>query len=149
MQPPLRHPPPFVLTVGRDPAWSLINAGLAGMAAAALLLALAMHWGAQVGWAAPAVPLLMSLWWHWSGPADGHLRWDGQAWQLQAQPDDEIAVCVKVALDFDSWLLLRLVGPGRRSALAPHYLALSRRRHAAQWPLLRATLYAEQAPKHA
>lgn len=144
MQPSLRHPPPFLLTVGRDPAWSLLNAGLAGLGAAAFLLALALHWGTIVWWAAPLMPLMAILWWRWSAPHERRLRWDGQAWQLLAQSDDEIAVRVAPALDFDAWLLLRLGSPDWRSVVVPRYLALSRKQHAGQWSLLRATLYAER-----
>lgn len=145
MQPLLRHPPPFLLTPGRDLAWSLLNAGFAGTGAAVLLLALSQHWGAAIWWATPVVPLMAALWWRWAGPRERRLRWDGQAWQLQIdRAGDETALCVAPALDFDSWLLLRLSAPGWRTALAPRYLALSRSRHGAEWALLRATLYAER-----
>ncbi|MDI4632484.1 hypothetical protein J7U46_05460 [Pelomonas sp. V22] len=149
MQPLLRHPPSFLLTPGRDPAWSLLNAGCAGMGAAALLLALSLHWGAGVWWAAPLVPLIAAAWWRWAAPRVRHLRWDGEAWQLQARSGEEIVVQVIPALDFDSWLLLRLAGPGWRAALVPQYLALSQHRHAAEWGLLRATLHAERATSKA
>lgn len=145
MQPLLRHPPPFLLTLGRDPAWSMLNAGFAGMGAAVLLVASSQHWGVAVWWAVPLVPLMAALWWHWAGPRERRLRWDGQAWQLQiSESADEVAVGVAPALDFDSWLLLRLCAPGWRAGLVPRYLALSRGRHGAEWALLRATLYAER-----
>lgn len=144
MQPPLRHPSPFFLTLGRDPAWTLFNAGLAGTGAAALLLAALQHWSALVWWAAPLVPLMAAAWWRWSAPVERRLRWDGQGWQLQAGADGEIAVQLNPVLDFDHWLLLQVVGPGWRSALAPRHLALSRSRHAAEWGLLRATIHAER-----
>ena len=145
MQPSLRHPPPFLLMVGRDPAWSLLSAGLAGMGAAVFLLAISLHWGAAVWWALPLVPMMAASWWRWALPSEQRLRWDGQAWQLQACAEDEIAVQVVPAIDLDAWLLLRLVSPGWRSAVAPHYVALCRSRHATQWGLLRASLYAERA----
>lgn len=146
MQPSLRHPPPFFLTVGRDPAWRLFNAGLAGVGAAAFLLALSLHWGAAVWWASPLVPAMALLWWRASAPSARRLRWDGQAWQLQDAAGEEVAVRLAPALDFDAWLLLRLAEPGWRSSWVPHYLAFSRKQHAAEWGLLRATLYAERQP---
>lgn len=148
MQPLLRHSSPFFLTLGRDPAWSLFNAGLAGAGAAALLLAVSQHWGPPVWWAAPLVPLMAAAWWRWAAPLERRLRWDGQCWQLQADTDGEIAVRLTPVLDFDHWILLQVVRPGWRSALVPRHLAMSRRMHAAEWDLLRATLYAEQSIAH-
>ena len=49
---------------------------------------------------------------------------------------------VRVAMDFGTWLLLRLRSRvGLFPGLRPRYLALSRSRYPLQWPALRATLY--------
>ncbi|MEJ6002146.1 hypothetical protein [Paucibacter soli] len=70
------------------------------------------------------------------------LRWDGQAWWLASGEQPELPVHLRVAMDLDSWLLLRAKRRGWRAACWPLYLPVAEAALPAHWQELRATLFA-------
>lgn len=173
MQPVLRSPPAFEVSTGGDRAWRLSTSLLAVLCAAALLAWVAEHlFGSQpalaetawfrtciVGVAAVVSPVAGWLTWHCSASAHQTFRWDGQCWYLLAPgvAADGIAVQPQLALDLDSWVMLRLVPMAhdgeRRLAGLPlfsrrRYMRLSRAETSPPaWTLLRTTLYSSVARK--
>ena len=69
----------------------------------------------------------------WRVPAQS-LRWDGQAWQLDATPGE-----LTVAIDLGPWMLLCFTP---ESGGRPRWLPAQRRGLEAQWHALRCAVYA-------
>jgi hypothetical protein len=151
MQPALRSPPAFEVSVGGDSVWRALCACLYGLTAAALMAWASSHQpvlGSLVLGASLLV-IVLSAWLGWRLAAQPacRLRWDGQTWQL-VEPGREgktNAFDVRPAIELDSWLMLRLTTVDGNPLMWRH---LGRRllrfeRHAAEphWLLLRATLH--------
>ncbi len=131
----MRRTPPVLLQLQPEPAAQAAVAVIAALTSAGLAAWALSHHAAA--WPALLLVPLAALWaWRSAAARPRRLRWDGQAWWLAAgAADEETAVQLAVVMDLDAWLLLQ-ARPG------PCWLALSRRRHAAQWTALRATLFA-------
>jgi hypothetical protein len=112
-------------------AWRLATACLPGLAAAAVLA-----W-AVTPWLAPAGAGVAALVWRRGPPAAPALAWDGRAWRLDGDPVEPPAI----VLDLGGWMLLAFAG--RRWA------PVSAATAGADWPALRAALYAGAAPADA
>ena len=97
--------------IGREPP---VSAGLMTLVVSAALLILA---------------LAVSL---WRVPAQS-LRWDGQAWQLDAVPGE-----LKVAIDLGPWMLLNFTPD---AAARASWLPVQRLGLEAQWHALRCAVY--------
>lgn len=129
----MRRTPPVMLAVQPEPAAQAVVAVLAALTSGGLAAwAVSHHAGL---WPVLLLVPLAALWgWRSAAARPRRLRWDGQAWWLADGPADaETAFQLAVVIDLDAWLLLQA---------GPCWLALSRRRHAAQWTALRATLFA-------
>ena len=70
----------------------------------------------------------------WRTPAQQSLRWDGQAWQLDATPGE-----LSLAIDLGPWMLLRFT-PEAGGRVC--WLPAQRRGLEAQWHALRCAVYA-------
>ncbi|UDF37429.1 UNVERIFIED_ORG: hypothetical protein LHJ69_10285 [Shinella sp. XGS7] len=147
-----RHAGAFVLRVESEPRLRAAAAGLLILTAAALLAWLASHsavahppWLPVWAWWGLALPTLpLAAWLGWRLPAHPplQLHWDGQAWWLGSpRPGSrpEQPVRLRVALDFEHWLLLQVRQPGRWDP--GRYIALSRASQPLHWGALRATLH--------
>jgi hypothetical protein len=132
--------PPVRVSVGCSPIWLGAISALAGAAAfnavswgfAALeIAAIAVISSASALGAALAAGIVA-----WHRHAGGELVWDGAHWSWQGRAGQ-----VAVALDLDTWMLLRFDGEGVR-----RWVALERRRVTGPWAALRAALYAVPPP---
>lgn len=161
-----RRAPAFSIEISDEPAWAALQAGVAALAGAGLCA-----WAGDLAdidaridspglWIWLLLALLTvvgcgALAWRLARQPDQRLRWDGQAWWLARRSADgtmsaERAVRLSVVADLDTWLLLRAraadppdgVVVALRQILIPGHLSLSRGRHGAAWPQLRATLHA-------
>jgi len=83
--------------------------------------------------AAAALPVFGCAASLWRVPAK-NLRWDGQAWQLDASPGE-----LSVAIDLGAWMLLRFSPEGQRRS--SHWLPIQRLGLEAQWHALRCAVY--------
>lgn len=149
MRSALRHPPAFSITLNPDPAWRALGCLLSGLAGAGLTATLLQHLTPALGAPAFAAALLLAtVTAAWLARTLGcrdyryRLRWDGQAWWLASGAQPELPVRLSAAMDLDHWLLLRAQRPGGLLARWPLYLPLSAAAAQAQWPELRATLFA-------
>lgn len=146
-----RHASAFVLRVEPEPRLRAAAACMLSLTAAALLAWLASHsaaahipWLPALAWwglCLPALPLAAWLGWRLPGHPPLRLHWDGRAWWLGSVQTDawrERPVRLRVALDFEHWLLLQVQTPGRWGP--GRYLALSRGNQPLHWGALRATL---------
>jgi hypothetical protein len=146
MQPALRSPPAFEVSAGGDFIWRALCAMLCALAVAALLAWLASHHVSPSGWGVAGVLLVLPgawLGWRLAASRPCRLRWDGQGWQLSEPGPVDMPLAVKIAvlMDLGFWLMLRLV-PLERGSAAQRTLRLGRSGvGAANWHLLRATLY--------
>lgn len=151
MQPALRSPPAFEVSVGGDFVWRALCACLYGLTAAALTAWASAHQpvpgSLTVG--ASLLLIVLSAWLGWRLAAQPacRLRWDGQTWQL-VEPGREgktIAVDVRPAIELDSWLMLWLTPVDCNPLMWPHLesrlLRLERYVAGPHWLLLRATLH--------
>lgn len=153
MEAPPRHASAFALDLGPEKRLRWAAAFVFAVAAAALSFALASHDAVAdrprcseacwFGLTLLILPAAAWLGWMLAGHEPLRLRWDGQAWHLGAAcasgQMEERAVHVRVALDFDDWLLLHI--RSTRGWAPGRYLALCRADQSAHWQALRATLY--------
>lgn len=170
-----RHAGAFVLRVAPEPRLRTAAACLLGLTAAALLAWLASHsaiahppWLPAWAWWAIALlllPLAAGLGWCLPAHPTLQLHWDGRSWWLSLHPSetpspdgvtvDELPVRLRIALDFQDWLLLQVQRPG--GGWPGRYLALSQASQPLHWGALRATLHLaaqhpeldDEAPPHA
>ena len=92
-------------------------------------------WRQQLGWAALAAGGLAGLW-QWRHADPGRLNWDGESWRWESSRGGRISGSVRVVIDLQAALLLRLDGAGpqgegrwlwlERTALPPAWAALRR-----------------------
>lgn len=104
---------PLTVTLHRDRWWSACVAAWALLAvASSLAWAVALYAAGGPAWffAVPALAVLHAAWLLRRELRVGAavLRWDGQAWSLE-RGRAPLAGDVRIALDFDRWLLLELV----------------------------------------
>ncbi len=156
MQPALRSPPAFEVSVGGGRGWQVLAGAAFATTAAALLAWMLEHLMITLQWTGSPLALaglLLAgfclcvlaavLGWRVAGRSAGSLRWDGQRWWL-AEAAEPRAVGVQLTMDFDRAVLLRLrVVDIERSSWRqpwPRYVILVRARNAWAWGLLRAAL---------
>ena len=153
MQPALRSPPAFEVSAGGDFVWRALCAMLYALAVVALLAWFASHPETPAVWGVVGLAFVLAaawLGWRLAASRPCRLRWDGQCWQLikPGLAEMPLAVEVVMVMDLGPWLMLRLVALERGSA-APRLLRLGRSEaSAANWHLLRATLYSART-RHA
>lgn len=134
----MQAPPAFSVAVSRFGVWRGLCLTVSLAAASA---AVAWSWSLR-----DTLPLAISvlllagpaLWPVVRPPRPFHLRWDTQAWLLDAAPGR-----VSVALDAGGWMLLRFVPEGRWGA---RWLPVQRRGHESAWHALRCTVYSARPP---
>ena len=134
----MRASPPCQVSLQRFGVWraALVAIALAGCSSTAVWLSgrePPVSVGLMLGVATSALLTLgvtVSL---WRVPACS-LRWDGQAWQLDAAPGE-----LRVAIDVGPWMLLNFTSeaPGRRMS----WLPVQRRGLEPQWHALRCAVY--------
>lgn len=129
--------PPVRVSLGRSSGWIAFVALCAGMAVANAAAWLLLPWDAAIA-AAAGLGLIAAAFaaWRLKGtPEPSDLNWDGSQWQWRGLTGD-----VSVALDLDTWLLLRFdpVQGQRR------WIAASRASAVGPWSALRAALYARR-----
>ena len=112
----------IALTVAGAAAMAAWLAGRDPPASAGLLMLVAAL-------ALPVFGCAVSL---WRVPAQS-LRWDGQAWLLDAAPGE-----LSVAIDLGPWMLLRFSPERQRRS---HWLPVQRRGLEARWHVLRCAVY--------
>ena len=138
----MRASPACQVSLQRFGAWRVAVCSLALAGAAAMTgWLIGRESPVAIGWMMPAaavalaiLALAVSL---WRVPAQS-LRWDGQAWQLDAAPGE-----LSVAIDLGPWMLLRFT-PGASSRT--RWLPVQRRGLEAQWHALRCAVYAPRPP---
>ncbi len=138
----MRASPACQVSLQRFGAWRMAVCSLAltGVAALAGWL-LGRESPVSAGWmmlvtavALTMLALAVSL---WRVPAQS-LRWDGQAWQLDAIPGG-----LSVAIDLGPWMLLRFMPKAGGRA---RWLPVQRCGLEAQWHALRCAVYAPRPP---
>ncbi len=156
MQPALRSPPAFEVSVGGGRGWQALVGVAFATTAAALVAWLFEHLLITLQWSVSSVALAglvlvgfglcalaAVLGWRVAGRSAGALRWDGQRWWL-VEASEPRSVGVQLAMDFDRAVLLRLrpVDAARSDwlQLLPRYVILVRARNPWAWGLLRAAL---------
>jgi hypothetical protein len=133
--------PPVRVTLRRG-ALAPVFVGVCAAAAVGNVLAWAsLRWDAAAGlpWAAVAALCagICAAAWTRRGAREGELAWDGAQWQWQGQ-----ALDLRVAIDLDDIVLLRLAGEGRGA----QWLLAARARSEGSWTALRAALHARRPP---
>jgi len=111
---------------------------MTAISVASAIAGLYLHWQLAV-WLTPLIPTVSLLAWRLARVEPRQLRWDGQCWRLTfaAAQEPGPPVQLELLMDLQNWLLLRADGR--------IYLPLSQRQHAANWGMLRATLYSAKA----
>lgn len=79
--------------------------------------------------------------WKYTRSATGQLRWDGACWAWQGF-DDVPVRALRVALDFQGFMLVQLFADDGRSA----WLFLQQGAGSAQWAALRRALFTRHSP---
>jgi len=133
---------PVVVTAGADRRWQIgcrTGALLAASGVSAWWWAL---WTQDAAGLAPRALLPLATWlaaaslWPLTRAELWELRWDGSQWAF-GRPDASLdPAAVRVALDLNGWLLLRI-----NTARGRQWLALSHSRHRPTWHGLRCALY--------
>ena len=138
----MQAPPAFSVAVSRFGVWRGICLTVSLVAVCA---AVAWAWALRDTPASAASAMLLgllltapALWPLLRPPRAFHLRWDTQAWLLDATPGQ-----VSVAVDTGGWMLLRFVPDGRWMA---RWLPVQRRGHETAWHALRCTVYCARPP---
>lgn len=156
MQPALRSPPAFEVSVGGGRGWQAIAGTAFATTAAALVAWLFEHLQITLQWSGSPqalaglliagfclCALAALLGWRVAGRSAGALRWDGQRWWL-VDASEPRSVDVHLGMDFDRAVLLRLrpVDVERRAwrPSCPRYVILVRARNPWAWGLFRAAL---------
>ncbi|MGQ0708376.1 MAG: hypothetical protein ACT4NV_01350 [Rhodoferax sp.] len=115
-------------------AWVIASLGVLGTVVFALAPGAPGAWSAVAATAAWSAAVLAWMRWH---ACPGELSWDGGQWRWQAATQPQAAACgVRVCMDFNHWMLVRVRPVGR---LRSRWLWLQRR-HPAHWHLVRAVL---------
>lgn len=156
MQPALRSPPAFEVSVGGGRGWQALAGTAFATTAAALVAWLFEHLLITLQWSGSPLALAgllvagfclcvlaALLGWRVAGRSAGALRWDGQRWWL-AEASEPRSVDVHLAMDFDRAVLLRLrpidVERSAWRQACPRYVILVRTRNLWSWGLFRAAL---------
>ncbi len=134
----MRPPPMLTLRCRPSRAWRVLCAALGAAAGASLAAWVAghLHWlplETQVAVITGALVGVLSGLGGAGAMRPVRLHWDGQAWHL-----DDLRGDLRVMLDLDRWLLLRLRAEGAR---ATRWVALSRAQRSGEWRALRTALY--------
>ena len=133
----MRASPACQVSLRRFGAWRIAVIALAVAGAAAMAAWLVgrdspASAGLSMLVAAAALPMFGCAVSLWRVPAQD-LRWDGQAWQLDAAPGE-----LSVAIDLGAWMLLRFRPEGQRRN---RWLPVQRLGLEAQWHALRCAVY--------
>ena len=143
----LRHPVAYPL-----PSPVKLRVFLLLPAAAGILLGFAwLHLSRPAVWqiGALAAALLLATcaaWWlHLWGKGD-FLRWTGTRWSLiAAEPEEGVLSAMVVAMDGQTWLLVRAEWAAPTKKMQPRWLLLVRASLPERWPDIRRVLYSSLA----